>query len=175
MQMEQAVNPSGGSDCAGAAVAPNEFRRVMGLFATGVTIVTIFDPNSRPYGFPVNAFSSVSLNPPEILICIDRAVSGHQYFRMGKLFSVHILNAQQASLCRRFTTKDIDRFEGLNVIATPAGAPLIQGVLVVIECQIVGILPASDHDIFLGRVSWLQSNQGNPLIFYGGHFLSLNT
>jgi flavin reductase (DIM6/NTAB) family NADH-FMN oxidoreductase RutF len=151
-------------------VAPDDFRRVMGTFVTGATVVAIADPTGRPYGFSVNAFTSVSLHPPEVLVCIDRKVTGHQYFKIGKIFSVHILAVHQRNLCQNFVTKGIDRFQGLSVGCTPRGAPLIGNVLSVLECRVVNVFAASDHDIFLSAVQWCAATEGAPLIFHKGRF-----
>jgi len=171
------VKPLGESELTGhravAKVEKDEFRRVMGRFVTGVAIVTILDPDGRPYGFVVGSFTSVSLDPPEVLICIDRKVSGHRFFSRGKIFSVHVLRGNQESLCAQFLRKGIDRFEGLTVSRTPLGAPLIEGMLAVLECRIKEVLPAGDHDIFLSHVCWMQAWDGVPLLFYGGQLRSL--
>jgi flavin reductase (DIM6/NTAB) family NADH-FMN oxidoreductase RutF len=151
-------------------VAPEDFRRVMGTFATGATVVALADPTGKPYGFSVNAFTSVSLHPPEVLVCIDRKVTGHRYFGVGKIFCVHILAAHQRDLSQNFVTKGIDRFQGLSVTCTPGGAPLISNVLSVLECRVVNVFPASDHDIFLAAVQWCAATEGVPLIFHKGRF-----
>jgi flavin reductase (DIM6/NTAB) family NADH-FMN oxidoreductase RutF len=154
-------------------ITPDAFRGVMSIFATGVTVVALTNALGEPYGFSVNAFTSVSLSPPEVLVCIDRNVTGHPYFQVGTIFSVHILGVDQRNLCQRFITKGIDRFDRLSVGRTPSGAPLIPDVLATLECRVTNIFPASDHDIFLAAVQWFQSKEGAPLIFHRGKFAGL--
>src|SRR5215210_5781141 len=115
------------------AVGKEEFRAAMGRFASGVTVVTVKREDKRPCGMTVSAFSSVSLEPPLILVCIDKRASVHDYFTEGNHFAVNILAEDQEVVSRRFASKDEDRFNGIGFRDGITGAPLIEGAIAHIE------------------------------------------
>ncbi len=155
-------------------ISKDEFRRVLGHFATGVTIVTTRDEEGKPYGLTVNAFTSVSLDPLLVLICIDNSAGGYKLFAKGKYFGVNILSEKQEELSRRFSTRgNSDRFENLRYIEGNTGAPLLSESLARLECRIVAVYPGGDHTIFLAAVEEASSNHGRPLIFYRGRYAQL--
>ena len=132
-------------------VNSDRFRQVMGHFATGITIVTTRDAKGKPYGLTVNSLTSVSLNPVLVLVCLDNKLSGLQAFKDAKHFGVSILSEHQEDISRLFAKKDSERppsiyFEG------PLGMPLLRNSLAVMECEIVNVYAAGDHQIFLGEV-----------------------
>ncbi|HZR43397.1 MAG TPA: flavin reductase family protein, partial [Ktedonobacteraceae bacterium] len=133
------------------------FRHVMGHFATGVTVVTT---NSQGIlgGLTVNAFCSVSLNPPLVLICVDDASNTLPLLRESKVFVVNILTNRQEHLSRCFATHSQDRFEHFchaSYHTAATGAPIIDDVLAFIDARIVAEYPGGDHVIFLGQVEAL--------------------
>jgi flavin reductase (DIM6/NTAB) family NADH-FMN oxidoreductase RutF len=136
------------------AIEKDFFRQVMGRFMTGVTIVTTHD-NGEPVGLTVNAFASVSLHPPLVLICIDLYSSVLPALRASRVFAVNILNAQQENLSRCFATSSTERYEHFcyaDYYTAATGAPVLDGVLAFIDARIVAEYPGGDHMIFLGQV-----------------------
>src|SRR5262245_32793126 len=134
------------------AFEAQELRRVMGLFATGVTVITTRDAQGRPYGLTANAVTSVSLSPPMLLICVDRKSETFPHFFDSKLFILNILAGDQEDISRRFATSGGDKFAGLEYRMGPSGTPILDGTLGHIECRIVETHEAGDHVIHLGEV-----------------------
>jgi flavin reductase (DIM6/NTAB) family NADH-FMN oxidoreductase RutF len=132
-------------------VTPDLFRQVMGNFATGITVATTRDTNGNPYGLTVNSFTSVSLDPVLVLVCLDNRLSGLDSFKNSKHFGVSILSDRQEDISRMFAKKDSERpssiyFEG------KLGLPLIRQSLAVMECEVKNVYAGGDHQIFLGQV-----------------------
>ncbi len=136
------------------AIEKEFFRQIMGRFATGVTVVTTRSQGEIG-GLTVNAFCSVSLNPPLVLVCIDNKSNTLPLFRESKIFAVNMLTDKQEELSRGFATNSKERYENFynasyHVAAT--GAPIIDNVLAFVDTRIVAEYPGGDHTIFLGRV-----------------------
>ncbi len=130
------------------------FRQVMGHFATGVTVVTT-SSNGVLGGMTVSSFASLSLNPPLVLVCVDRASQTLHLFRESKIFAVNILTAEQVHLSRGFATPSAERFEHFchapyHLAAT--GSPILDGVLGFVDTHLVAEYPGGDHVIFVGQV-----------------------
>jgi flavin reductase (DIM6/NTAB) family NADH-FMN oxidoreductase RutF len=146
------------------------FKRVLGSFATGVTVVTTRDDAGLPKGMTVSAFSSVSLEPPLVLVCIDlKAECYGDLARIGR-FAVNILGEGQREISRRFATKGVDRFEGVPLRPGTTGLPLLEGALGVLECRVVGTHPAGDHTIFIGEVEAAAAEPADPLLHFRGRY-----
>jgi len=145
----------------------------MGLFATGVTVVTTRDRDGAPYGLTANALTSLSLDPPLLLVCIDRKAETYPHFFASKLFAVNILAHDQEELSRRFATSGGDKFGGLNFRAGRLGSPLLAGTLGHIECRIVETLEGGDHVIHVGEVVDAEYRDGQPLVFFQGRYRRL--
>jgi flavin reductase (DIM6/NTAB) family NADH-FMN oxidoreductase RutF len=154
----------------GAPAASKEFRRACGRFATGVTIATVRDAKGSPHGLTVSSFTSVSLDPPLILICLGHAVSAIHHFRAATHFGINVLGVGQRVLADRFARKGQDRFDGLEWQAGVTGVPLLPGVLAAIECAIHRVVPMGDHDILVGEVMHAQANEGEPLLHFAGAY-----
>jgi flavin reductase (DIM6/NTAB) family NADH-FMN oxidoreductase RutF len=151
-----------------------EFRRVMGHFATGVTVVTSRDPEGRPVGLTVNAFTSVSLDPLLVLVCIHRRASGHDALLGCGHFAVNVLAEDQEGLALRFATRDpSERFLELDVADGPLGSPVVPGALAWLECRVREVFPGGDHSVVLGEVMECSSREGRPLIFFQGRLRGL--
>ena len=154
-------------------VTPDKFRQVMGSFATGITVVTTMDKNGNPYGLTVNSFTSVSLDPLLVLVCLDNKLSGLQFFKDSKHFGVSMLSESQEDLSRMFAKKDSVRpasiyFEG------KLGIPLLRDSLAIMECETTAIYPGGDHLIFLGHVHAAEVLEGSlPLLYYRGRYQRL--
>lgn len=151
-------------------VAPDDFRRVLGHFATGVTILTTTDAEERPTGLTVSAFCSVSLDPPQILVCVDHKSQSYPALRDGSCFAVNILSTDHESVSRRFATTRLDKFDGVPWSRGTLGAPLIDGALAQLECRTVSRHVEGDHTILVGRVEEARNADGEPLLYFRGKY-----
>ena len=156
-----------------AAVTGEEFRRACGRFATGVTIASVMDAQGSPHGLTVSSFTSVSLDPPLVLICLGHAVSAIHHFRAASHFGINILAEDQRALSERFARKGHDRFEGVAWHAGQTGVPLLPGALAAIECAVHRIVPMGDHDILVGEMVHAHIHHGEPLLYFGGSYRKL--
>jgi flavin reductase (DIM6/NTAB) family NADH-FMN oxidoreductase RutF len=154
-------------------IDPDTFRAVLGRFASGVTVVTTIDSSGADHGMTVSAFCSVSLEPPLILICIDRQASALHALDETEYFAVSILSAEQESISRRFAASD-DRFGGLGYQRGITGAALLDDALAYLECRRVARHEAGDHIIFIGEVEAASAQRGHPLIFFRGGYGQLD-
>src|SRR5436190_20124173 len=168
------VNRSGGwsvDDWLGVVSMPvskDEFRRALSRFISGVSVVTTLGKDNRPAGITVSAFSSVSLEPPLVLACIDKRASLHDHLTEGSHFAVNILAEDQQDISRLFASKDEDRFIGGGYRWGVSGAPLLDGALAYIECRVVHAYPGGDHTIIVGEVESTSINEHKPLAYYRG-------
>jgi flavin reductase (DIM6/NTAB) family NADH-FMN oxidoreductase RutF len=152
-----------------AAVDPQEFRRALGQFATGVVVVcSMLD--GTPYGLAVNSFTSVSLDPPLVAFCADKHSSTWPNLRASGRFSVSVLAETQQDVCKTFAAKGADRFASLSWSLGVSGSPRLDGALTWLDCEIESIHTAGDHDLVLGRVVAMERSAGRPLVFFGGAF-----
>ena len=150
-----------------------KFRRVMGHFSTGVTVVASVTTTGEPVGLTVNAFTSVSLVPPLVLVCVHREAEPHGHLLEAGHFGVSILNAEQADLAWTFSREDsARRFHGLPDIRGRLGSPLVPGALAWLECRIQEVYPGGDHSIVLGEVVDCEAKEGEPLLFFRGSLRS---
>ena len=141
------------------------FKLAMSHFVSGVTIVTT-EHEGRQFGMTVASFASLSLHPPLVLICIEKAVKTHDAILSARRFGVSILAADQADISSRFASKREDKFDGVEVRRGPEGLPLIAGALTAIECRVYAQLPGGDHTIFVGEVTDVQTREGRPLVYF---------
>jgi flavin reductase (DIM6/NTAB) family NADH-FMN oxidoreductase RutF len=158
-------------------VAPDfsaaDFRSALGLFATGVTIVTARAADGTPFGLTANSFNSVSLEPPLVLWSLARKASSMPTFERGSHYAIHILAAEQHGLAVRFATRGVDRFAGLALREGAGGAPVIEGAAAVFECFNRSRYDEGDHVIFVGEVERCQARRdAQPLIYHGGRYFS---
>jgi flavin reductase (DIM6/NTAB) family NADH-FMN oxidoreductase RutF len=147
-----------------------EFRHACGRFATGVTIASVLDAGGAPHGLTVNSFTSVSLEPPLVLISLGHAVTAIQHFRSGKYFGINVLKADQRAISDRFARKGYDRFDGLEWYPGETGVPLLPGVLATIECAVYRIVPMGDHDLFIGEMVHAEVGDGEPLLYFASAY-----
>ena len=150
-----------------------EFRRATGRFTTGITIATVRDSQGAPHGLTVNSFTSVSLEPPLVSICLGHAVSLIDTFQAATYFGINVLAEDQRPLSERFAHKGHDRFEGIEWHPGPNGAPLLAGVLAALECRTVERIRAGDHDIFLAQMVTARVAEGSPLIYFASRYRRL--
>lgn len=121
----------------------------------------------------VSAFCSVSLDPPLILICIEKTASAHQALTTAAGFIVNVLSAKQEQLARRFAIVDIDRFDGIGITRSARGYPVLDDVLATIECDRHSMHDGGDHTIILGEVEATRAEPGTPLLYYRGGYAQL--
>ncbi len=145
----------------------------MGHFATGVTVITTRDKAGMPSGLTANAFTSLSLYPPLVLICVDKAVQCYACFEESKVFAVNILSEEQEEISRRFATKGIEKFSGIKWRQSESGLALIEGSIAYIECEIVQTHEGGDHTIYVGEIVSASVSGDRPLIFFKGRYQRL--
>ncbi|GAB3896758.1 flavin reductase family protein [Microbispora bryophytorum] len=154
-----------------APPAPAEFRRALGMFATGVTVVTGLD-DGEPVGFACQSFASVSLEPPLILFCADH--KGHAWPRIRKSgrFCVNVLGEDQVDLCGRFGSSKGAKFAGLDWDLSRWGTPALRQVLLRVHGEVRDVHVAGDHDVIIGHVCELETvdTQQRPMLFFRGRF-----
>jgi flavin reductase (DIM6/NTAB) family NADH-FMN oxidoreductase RutF len=159
-------------------LTPDTFRTVMGHFVTGVTVVTALDAQ-RPQGITVNALSSVSLEPPLVMVALDRRRFITPTVRAARRFAVNILAEDQQALSDCFAGADVtpgrDEFCGASWHAGETGLPLIDGAIASLECTVVETFSAGDHDLFIGRVDAMATEATNtdPLLYYRRRYLRI--
>lgn len=149
------------------------FRRALGQFATGVTIVSTIEPDGTPRGFTANSFTSVSLDPPLVLVCIANAASSCSVFRDAPNFSVNILAEDQKGASGLFATQRSDKFKAVDWHSGSSGVPVIDGAIAWFECSRYREIEAGDHMILVGRVSDFGFREGRPLGYLGGSYFTL--
>ncbi len=155
------------------AIDPRELRNVLGHFVTGVTVITTKDKAGKPFGLTANAFSSLSLSPPLVLICVDKAVDCYACFEQSKVFVVNFLNEEQEQLSTRFATKGIEKFTGVACHVGSCGAPLLDGALGYLECKVVNAYEGGDHTIYVGEIQTATASGDRPLLFFKGKYYHL--
>jgi 3-hydroxy-9,10-secoandrosta-1,3,5(10)-triene-9,17-dione monooxygenase reductase component len=149
--------------------SPQEMRRAMGAFASGVTVVAGID-GGEPVGFACQSFASVSLEPPLILFCADHRGRSWPRIRASGRFNVSVLAEDQGEVCARFGSGTGRKFDGLAWEESPHGTPVIEGVLLRVECAVQDVHVAGDHDVVIGRVIGLDvpGHEREPMIFFRG-------
>lgn len=155
------------------SVSPDEFRSALGRFPSGVTVVTTRSENGTDQGMTVSAFCSVSLEPPLILICIEKTASVYGALIAAPSFVVNILSVNQEQTARRFSIVDIDRFAGVGYSHSEKGIPILDDVLGVVECNRVATHDAGDHTIIVGEVEAARVTNDTPLLYYRGGYSQL--
>ena len=156
------------------AFSGKEFRSALGSFATGVTVVTTRG-EEHAYGMTANAFSSVSLDPPLVLVCVMTGAEGAEHIRSNRCFAVNVLAADQEPISRFFSSKDRprgrDAFADVPHRTEASGSPILDGVVAYLDCRLHVTLQAGDHDIFIGEVLALGvSDDVQPLLFAAGGY-----
>jgi flavin reductase (DIM6/NTAB) family NADH-FMN oxidoreductase RutF len=156
------------------SIDPDDFRSAMGRFATGVTVVTARDTAGVDHGLTVNAFASLSLTPPLVLVCIDHDASLHPAMTACSHFVINILASNQETLGRRFAAPETDRFEGVGYTRGICGAPILDDVLAYLECRASRSIAGGDHTIFIGEVEHAEIRTASPLLYYRGGYAQID-
>jgi flavin reductase len=152
-----------------------EFRSVMGHFATGVTIVTTHDGAGKISGLTANAVASVSLEPPMVLVCVDKNSDSYPMFGASKAFAINILSNGQETLSRRFAKSGGDKFTGIGFRIGVSGSPILADTIAFLDCQVRYEFDAGDHTIYIGEaVDIAVSSDSDPLLYFRGGYRNLS-
>ncbi|HEY2107960.1 MAG TPA: flavin reductase family protein [Candidatus Binataceae bacterium] len=154
-------------------IEKNELRRVMGHFATGVTVITTFSKEGKLHGLTANAVSSLSLDPPLLIICVDKKAESYASFEESGVFTVNILAADQEDISRRFAVSGGEKFEGVAFRRGGNGAPILNGALAHLECKLHACYEGGDHTIYLGLIDEAETREVKPLLFFRGGYREL--
>jgi 4-nitrophenol 2-monooxygenase / 4-nitrocatechol 4-monooxygenase, reductase component len=154
---------------------PNEFRRVMGHWVSGVAVIGSRRADGTAVGLTASAVSSLSLEPPLLLVCVALSAETHDGIREAGNFSVSVLADDQPALARHFSRKAGERgkFDGVPHRSAPTGAPILEGVLAWADCVLHASHPGGDHTIFVGEVVAADARDGRPLLHFRGSFGTL--
>ena len=160
-----------------SSLDPVTFRRVAGTFVTGVTVITVERDPGVVHGMTANSFTSVSLDPLLVLVCVSHEARLLSFLKAQRRFGVAILRAGQQSLSEHFAKCDQSPEEdarlGIPYKWTSSGIPLLDGTLAELACNVVAEHPAGDHTIFLGEVESMECHDGDPLLFHRGQYRRL--
>jgi flavin reductase (DIM6/NTAB) family NADH-FMN oxidoreductase RutF len=148
------------------AIDKELFRQVLSHFAAGVTVVTTVDHDRLPHGLTATAFSSVSLEPPLVLVCVDKKAETYAQFEPAGIFAVNFLSLEQREISQRFAKHGGDKFSGLGWRPGVLGAPLLDGTIGHVECRIRHWYDAGDHTIMVGEIESADALDGAPLLHF---------
>lgn len=154
-------------------IDPADFKRALGQFATGVTVVTTHDGFGNPLGLTVNAFSSVSLDPPLVLVCVDNRSETNAGFQASRVFGASVLAEGQEEWSRRFAVPGPGKFNGTPLTTGTHGVVLVPGALAQLVCRVAASHPAGDHTIYVGLVLSLVAVPGRPLLYHASDYRRL--
>lgn len=151
------------------SLVPDDFRKAMGCFATGVTVITV-DQDGEIHGMTANAFTSVSLDPMLILVCVDHRARTHAHLQARKRFGVNVLRSDQRAISEYYagSTEAHQHAEdaGARFDRTAHGTPVLRGALAYLECRLHSTQPAGDHTIFIAQVEDVVVREGEPLLYF---------
>ena len=164
---------SGIEHVSGQSLDAAALRRAFGCFVTGVTVVTARGADALPCGFTANSFTSASLDPPLVLVCIGHAVESVEIYRECERFAINVLADSQRPISDAFAAELPDRFAGVRWREGAHGAPILEGCAASFECASWRRVEAGDHMILIGRVLALEHSMLRPLVFLRGDYLSL--
>jgi len=156
------------------SVTQDDFRAALSRFASGVTVVTTKDANGRLHGITVSAFCSVSLEPPLVLICVEKTTGSHNALEESGAFAVNILSQDQSEQSEHFASMLEDKFDGVDLEIGSLGVPVLSGALVTLECKLARSIDGGDHSIFLGLVEAVSIRDGSPLVYFHGNYQTIS-
>ena len=169
-----ALEPVQVPELAASELGPDELRRALGRFVTGVTIVTCRDEHGEPIGLTANSFNALSLDPPLVLWSLRQASSTIEAFTNASHFAVNVLAADQVDLSRRFARPSSAKFDAGEWTNGQGGAPLLSGCVAVFECRRHSHHAAGDHLLFIGEVERIGGSADTPLVYHAGHYRTLS-
>lgn len=157
-------------------VDPPQFRQLLGRFATGVTVLTTRKSGGEPVGMTASSVASVSLEPPLVLVSVDKSNDMHAAMEEATHFVLNILSSEQEALSRRFASSEApaDRFKGVSYRENERGVAVLEGVIAHIECVKRSAVPGGDHTVFLGVVVGGAATDRRPLLYYRGGYAGLS-
>ena len=147
-------------------------RKIMGHFATGVTVVTT-GGEAGEHGLTANAIASLSLDPPLVLVAVDKRAATLEYLTRNRCFAINILRLDQEEISRRFATPGPKDFSDLRVTTAATTAPILADCLAFVDCQVVDIVAGGDHEIFIGEIVAGEYQGGEPLLYFSGSYRRL--
>ena len=147
-------------------------RRIMGRFATGITVATT-RVGEQLLGMTANAVTSLSLDPPLVLLCVDKRAQFLEALKESGFFALSILTEEHEAISRRFAQKGPKDFDDLRPVTAVTGAPILPEALAWVDCKVADIIPGGDHEIFLGEILAGDSRDGRPLLYFGGNYATL--
>jgi len=150
---------------------PLKLRKAFGNFVTGVTVVTVRDDNETPRGLTANSFTSVSMEPPLILICIDKRANSHYAFAQATAFAVSVLRADQQDISRLFASKADSKFKHCKTFTAVTGTPMIENAICWFDCTVHQSIKAGDHLLLIGEVQAFDQHAGTPLAYCRGTYI----
>ena len=154
-------------------VSSADFRTALSRFASGVTVVTTKDSTGKTFGITVSAFCSVSLEPPLVLICIEKTAGSHHAFEQSGRFTVNILTEGQTHLSEHFATLVEDKFAGIDHALDEHEIPLLPASLATLQCSLFKTLDGGDHSVFIGLVEHVTVRDEGPLVYFKGNYRSI--
>lgn len=159
------------------SIDPREFRDTVGCFTTGITIITTRDSDGGPIGLTANSFTSLSLDPPMVLFCLDHKVASFDAFQTGAPFAVNILSDGQMDTSNRFAKSGPDKWEGFEFDTWDTNCPILRDCLANLECSVASIHEGGDHVIVVGEVSRMvhAGDDVSPLLYYRGRYANLGS
>ena len=152
------------------------FRDALGAFPSGVTIVSTTDAEGRHWGFTASSFSSVSMDPPLVLVCIANTADSHPAFVQAKRYAINILSQSQADVAMHFARKGVDKFEAHEFHYGDPDAPqppVLPGAMASLICTAHDIYEAGDHTVLIGKVEAVERNDAKPLVYFDRGFRNL--
>jgi flavin reductase (DIM6/NTAB) family NADH-FMN oxidoreductase RutF len=147
-------------------------RKIMGHFATGVTVVTT-GGEAGEHGLTANAIASLSLDPPLVLVAVDKRAATLEYLTRNRCFAINILRLEQEAISRQFATPGPKDFSGLKITTAQTASPILAECLAYVDCRVVDVLPGGDHDIFIGEIVAGEHQGGEPLLYFSGGYRRL--
>ena len=153
-----------------SALDPAAFREALSRFPSGVTVVTTLDAEGRPWGFTASAFCAVSLDPPLVLVCVDRLADCHPAFHAAATFAISILKAGHEQLALTFATKGAAKFAAGTFRRGSLGLPLVDDAVAALECRTHERVAAGDHTILVGEVVHAHLGEGDTLVYHARRF-----
>jgi len=150
-----------------------EFCRTCAQFPTGVTIVTVVDAEGSPHGMTASSFTSVSLDPPLVLVCVDHRATVLAHLRRAQHIGINVLNEDQRALSEHFARRGHDRFDAVEWYAGHGGVPLIPCALASFECTVHRMIDVGDHTILIAQVLDVEHSDGRPLVYFASGYHKL--
>lgn len=155
------------------AISPKELRAFAGHFATGVAVVTTAHPDGSLHGVTLNAVTSLSLDPPLFLVCLDHKSNTLAALQASGHFGLHFLSHEQTEISQICASKQDNKFANIRYKPGRNGSPLIEGVVAAAECSLANVCPGGDHAIIIGAVDSIHVFGGEPLLYHCGGYTTL--